>query len=312
MKLTPYQTLVLIGADLEGVIDVAELNPDDPELIERLLQRNHHRSEQAASLLTPECTVPIRYKESFLSDHMNDFTPLRRLARLWRLALGLAIHRGDDIATVSRAICLWDLANCCRRGGLVVDAQVGMSVSSMPIHALAPVRQQLSRSTRSKLLSALIRLEAEREPFETIFKRDREWEQITQFRDNSDANTIGDFVDEMDLPPEWLASIRERLGDGLKSDLPTMHVRLDRRDLARLRLLLVDAAVREHADHHGQLPAALEELSPAILQTVPVNPQTETPFVYRRYSNGEFELSCGNDTGDVEITLDDLEGMTQA
>jgi hypothetical protein len=311
MKLTPYQALVLIAADLESVIDVAELNPDESDLIERLLQRNHHRSRQAEALLTPDCAVPIRYRESFFSDHVNDFSPLRRLARLWRLALDVAIHRGDGMATVSRAICLWDLANCCRRGGLVVDAQVGISISSIPTYALAPVRQRLSRSARTKLIAALIRIDAEREPFETILARDREWEQITQFVDDSNAKTMGDFLEDMDLPPDVLAEIRDRLGDSIAVDLPTMHVSLDRRDLARLRLLLVDCALREYADRHGQLPTDLRDLVPSILPAVLINPQDDSSFAYRRYLNGEFELASRPASDGPEVSLDDLDGLRE-
>jgi hypothetical protein len=64
------------------------------------------------------------------------------------------------------------------------------------------------------------------------------------------------------------------------------------------RLLIVDLALREYHDDHGQYPTELSSLTPKYLAKVPYDPFNGQPFVYRP-TDKEFVLySVGGDEKD--------------
>lgn len=70
------------------------------------------------------------------------------------------------------------------------------------------------------------------------------------------------------------------------------------RTQAQLRLLRTELALREFRARHRALPATLQELVPAQLSAVPVDPFSEQPLQYRRQGTGCLLYSVGPDLKD--------------
>jgi hypothetical protein len=62
------------------------------------------------------------------------------------------------------------------------------------------------------------------------------------------------------------------------------------RATARRRLLVIGCALAVYRAEHGELPASLEALTPALLEEVPLDPFGDQPFIYRGTGEGGFRL----------------------
>jgi hypothetical protein len=65
------------------------------------------------------------------------------------------------------------------------------------------------------------------------------------------------------------------------------------RDLAKMRLLICDLAIRGYSLEHGHNPAKLADLVPDFLPKVPKDPFSGGPFVYRPMPKGYLLYSVG-------------------
>jgi hypothetical protein len=74
--------------------------------------------------------------------------------------------------------------------------------------------------------------------------------------------------------------------------------RKETRCQVRLQLLRLQLALSEYRRRKGEFPQPLEQLVPALLPAVPVDPFAEKPFVYQRRGDGYLLYSLGPDQDD--------------
>ena len=173
---TPYESLVESAAALTHTELISDIDTADVSGASTFLQGNRVALESARRTLGPQCVVPLRYEESFYSEHCAHFCHLRNLALAFRAEAYLAARNGDYRATTKIGLDILELANAVRRGGLVTDLLVGIAISDIAIGILRTNRTKLDRDARRLLIHGLQRLEAEHEPFTEIVARDRDWE----------------------------------------------------------------------------------------------------------------------------------------
>ena len=239
--------------------------------------------------------MPVRYEESLFSEHCEDFTHLRNLARAFRAEAWLATSKNDFQAAARICIDTLELANAARRGGLVTDLLVGVAISRIAMDALRKIRTQLPSGMRCFVMNELQRLEAEREPFADIVARDRDWETAVEYED-----TPCDFMShELDDPQECglseeeqreILQLLQQMADRPESDRRNMQLDEDNHILALMRLLAIDLALRDVNDTTGAIPDELSSLAPHPFPRLPVDPYTEESFIYRRVDDGSYCL----------------------
>lgn len=98
-----------------------------------------------------------------------------------------------------------------------------------------------------------------------------------------------------------------------------MHVNAERFALAETRLLSIDLALRCWKSCTGRYPSSIADLAPSILPVVPLDPFTETSFIYRAtidtfslYSTGPDKMDgggrfapwCEVSAGGYDLSLD--------
>jgi hypothetical protein len=64
---------------------------------------------------------------------------------------------------------------------------------------------------------------------------------------------------------------------------------------AQLRLLRLELALQEYRQRHGRFPPTLAQLSPEVMEAMPLDPFTEKPLVYRPRGRGYVLYSVGPD-----------------
>jgi hypothetical protein len=292
---TPYDALIYAAASLAGIDEIADIDELEISAVSALLQRNRAALESARRVLGPHCVVPVRYEESFWTDHVWHFSPLRNLARAFRVEARLATHNEDFLPTANIGLDILELANAVRRGGLVTDLLVGIAISGIAIEVLRKHRTKYDSPTRWQLIAQLQRLEAEREPFDTIAARDRDWEiAVGYYRKKSEvvSQELND-PEECGLPEEErreVLQLMQQVMDLPEQERQKMYLDQDRHQIALMRMLLIDVALREQSGSSGVFARHLSSLAPEMLAKVPVDPFTERRFIYRRVGATAFHL----------------------
>ncbi len=241
--MTPYETLVQSAARLSGTFD--KVDEGAPLAATELLERNRAALESARSALNLRCAVPVRYEESFLVDHHDDVAHLRNLAHAFQAAALLAASRGEHGEAALRGIEMLELANATRRGGLVVDALVSIAIAGMAVETLRRIRADLDDVTRRTVADALRRIAQERESFDAIIARDREWELAVGYQEEScdlsllDLDNLREFGLAEDELQELLGFVQQT-ADRPEADRRKMQLDQDRHIRSLLRKLRAD------------------------------------------------------------------------
>ncbi|MDY0170117.1 MAG: hypothetical protein RBS80_26470 [Thermoguttaceae bacterium] len=295
MATTPYEALVESAARLTDVDTLADIDAAHTSTASELLNQNQGALESARRALGPTCVVPVRYEEAFFDEHCDHFSHLRNLARAFRAEAWLAASRNDFRSAALIAIDILELANAVRRGGLVTDLLVGIAISGIAIEFLRKIRTQIDNDTRRRVMDELHRLEAERESFDDVVARDRDWEIAVGYEDkHCDSMSLEmDDPEECGLSEEEQKEIRQlvqQIADLPESDQRKMQRDQDYRILASMRLLAVDLALRDCHATSGSFPNDLSSLTPQPLAELPLDPYTENSFLHRRISAASFDL----------------------
>jgi hypothetical protein len=149
------------------------------------------------------------------------------------------------------------------------------------------IRSKLPADFRLPFIAELTRVDAQHEPFAEILARDRDWEKRVDLPpfNPRDAWTPEMLEQLEQIDQETHAKIKEYLA----SDDPPDHepddydfIRLQNiESLAKLRMLAIDTGLRIWQSIHGRFPETLEELTPEVLPSLPLDPYSEASFRYR-------------------------------
>jgi hypothetical protein len=322
MSGTPYESLISAAAGLAGLEGIAEI--DDATAAVAFVERNRSALEAARRALGPQCAVPVRFEPTYFDEHFPEVSHLRNLTHAFRLEALSAAARSDVRGAAEIGIDILELGNSARRGGLVVDMLVGLSISAIGINCLRKLRTAFDGETRRMLIERLSRLEAEREPFDDVVARDRAWDAAVGWKDEPCDFKSMELLDsdECGLSEEQQRCINDAIQAMSKLPEPVMrsfHRENDQKNLAMLRMLAIDAALRERRAEAGAFPNDLSALTPRLLPEPAPDPFTGTAFRYRRDeeafllhspgptgqdSGGRFGAWFNVANGDADLCLD--------
>lgn len=297
---TPYESLLNIGRSLRAF--PRNETADEPSAAEigSFLAANRDLLEQVRVTLSPACRVPVVYDKSHFEQHSDSFLMLRDLATALRWKIEELAAKGEFVPAARWAIDLLDLANGVRRGGLIVDSQVSIAVGGhSAVEQLRRIRHQLPADYRPSLIEELTRVDAQHEPFAEILARDREWERRVDLPPYNPRDAwTPEMLEQLEqIDRETHAKVKEYLAS---EDPPNTEpdnydfIRLQNMEsLAKLRLLAIDTALRLWQSTRGRYPESLDELTPEILPTLPLDPYAAAPFRYRRHGDQFLLYSVG-------------------
>ena len=291
---TPYDALINAASSLTGQEILADFDDVGLAVAKAFVDSNREILALAREALHAGCSVPLRYEVSFFAERCSAVPPLRNLSHAFVLELRLAEDKRDFARAVQTGIDLLDLANANRRGGLKIDFLISLALADLGFGRLRRLRDQFDESSRRTLISALDRIERDQEPFAVIAKRDRVWEIAVNYSDEPFD------VDQRNCPDPEDSSLSGEDHNAMQciqslADLPTdeqnsIYANLDRRSAAFTRLLKIDLALRSYCHAKSAYPDELAALFPDFLDSLPLDPFTDQPFVYRRLSVDSFAL----------------------
>jgi hypothetical protein len=225
--------------------------------------------------------VPVDVvREYFRGSSFDDLVAFRDLATAWRAeGESLAVKEKHDEAADYHLASI-SMANGVCRGGVVLHELVGNACEGIGVAGLAPIRAKLSPRRARHLLAQLSRIDASREPIAAIDARDQASVRESAAWRSRFAQAVA----------AWL---NVRLGVGEELLTSGRH----RRE-AEIRLLMADLAVRLYQREHERLPQTLSDLVPSYLPSVPIDPYSGQPLIYRPEDGSFLLYSVGQDGSD--------------
>ncbi len=259
-----------------GLLAVAPL-PQDLDVLpsaqlQALIATHQPSLDLARQGLSRKSRVPLTYTQADLARPPDS---LRELARLFAIEGKLAEREGRIDDALLSYHDLLRLGSAVSRGGLLGDSSMGWAAQGMAINAIHALHRQLSPDTCRRWISMLQQFESEREPVEEIEYRESLWWEhahgVNLRMIESTFQTLG-----KDL------SLRPQVGE----DFGRYHQ-------AGMSLLIGELALHVFRAEHGREADRLEELVPGVLPTVPLDPFTTRPLVYRSTEDGPLLYSLG-------------------
>jgi hypothetical protein len=209
---------------------------------------------------------------------LNSVKDARSMARTLTSQAEWDWAAGRHDAALQHDLLCMRLAQAFQRRGTEVDTLVGVSVEGMAVHHLADIRTELSCLEIERIESNLAPLVSAREPLDLLIARNR-------VLDEEAAGWRGRLAG---------AGLRMRGVEIRSPGIVATIAAFQRRD-AKLAMLRTDLAIRCYGQTHGNWPEDLAALTPDHLATLPVDPYSQQPLVYRATGDDFVLYSVGSD-----------------
>lgn len=217
----------------------------------------------------------------------------RDLCRALSVEGKVAAAAGQTGNAVQSYLDIIRLAQDTSRGGLELDDVVASGIEGVGLQGIVEELSKLDAANLEVLRRALQTLTDSREPLEVILERDRTFNRLALGWQGRLYFWLDDTLAASDKTNQAVSDIRAR-------------------GVARLRLLIAEAAVRRHVLMEGSPPESLASLVPKYLAAVPNDPYRDGPLVYRRTAEGYLLYSVGgNGTDDGGQRVSFLEATSE-
>jgi len=291
--MSPYETLISAASGMIGTGLLNEIDNVSLRDAEAFVASNRECLQSARNALNELCSILVKNEAVYYDECLGDIQLFRRLAYAFQLQMRIAESQANIAEAAQIAVEVLELSNVFRRGGLILDFLVAIAIASLGTETLRRHRQRLDSPTRAKVIDAIARIERERETFDVIAERDRDWEIAVGWHDQPiDVSQLDASIDG-EKPDEAERAVRECIESLInlpRQEKNSMHAGIEKRHTAMLRMLAVDLAIRSYHAARSSYPDDLETLVPSHLAELPLDPFTDRPFVYRKQPDDSFLL----------------------
>jgi hypothetical protein len=207
---------------------------------------------------------------------MDDFMSFRTMARGFDAQGRWLLKSGDSGQAVDVFIDGARFGVQMAKGGVMVNDLVGLACTGVAMKGLYLSRQEIPPENITRTISVLKQLETERDLAEDFLYRDKVWSQRWGGWYSHLMVILSKVSDE-----DW--------------DSAEMYAQARARELATLRLLQLELALRLYKHDQGQHPESLDELVPKYIEAVPLDPMSPTnePLRSVQTENGLVPYSVG-------------------
>jgi hypothetical protein len=243
----------------------------DSEQVRRQFASDHRAEIAELRRLAHASTwVVLEYKEDNLETLTVHLNPRQLAFGLENAALGQpAVTRaqiGLEMILLGDRLC---------HGGLFIDYLMATVHTERGVRLLHEAIAELSEAECQALLRQLPQLETTRESIDVVSRRDLIW----CLYDGWEARA--QYAGERLIGEDSIASVAR-----------STSVQQQRR-ITWLRLLQLELALRMYQHQHERYPKALDELAPNTLATLPLDPFSGKPFLYRMSGDSYVLYSVG-------------------
>jgi tetratricopeptide (TPR) repeat protein len=265
-----YDDLVKAGKTL-GAAGVPILETATHAQFKAFVAQNGRGYALVQTGLSRPCQRPPTLTWDDQKQRIDETQALRELARALCGKAKLAELDGRPDDAIAAYLDTIRLGNAAKQGGMgVVDWLTGDTFEGMGREGICRLRKSLSAAQCRQLVLLLKELMDRAPSLEGCLERDAVFNDHATGACGRLFQTVTEYSGE-----------KRRMQGG--------YEKIRDRDLAKMRLLVCELALRAYALEHGQNPGKLVDLVPGYLSEVPKDPLGGGEFVYRRTPEG-YEL----------------------
>ncbi len=239
------------------VPDLATLSREE---LQALVLTNAAALKLARSGLAIDCRIPpMAPGEAATGTHLSDLSRLKRLAQAFTAEGKLAELENRPADAVTAYLDTIRLGHESCRGGVLIDALVGIAVEAMGTAQIEKLTPTLDAMVCRRIATVLEAAEAHRESVETVLQQERAWTR-------RNYGIRGQLV--------WLLNF-----NSVRKTEQSFAARSNAQQI-RANALMVKLAARAYELEHGARPQGFADLVPAYLKAVPLDPATGTNMLY--------------------------------
>jgi hypothetical protein len=266
----------------DDILKAAELESADPgnyptmdrEQLVGLISTNSESLRLLRLGLSRQCAVPIETHMTNLTQFATDLPGLKRLAQL--LAAEGRLRQmegrpGDAALCYAQAI---HLGNETSRG-FILHRLVGVACEAIGYVRLSAVITNLNCADSQPVLAELASVAANRVTWEEVKRNENAFMRYEMAKSPNPITWVSG----------WWQGRQAIKGSALRHNSTLAHV----------SLLTIELNLRCYLADHGQPPATLDELVPRYLKTLPSDPFSGKPLIYRPQGTNWLLYSVGPD-----------------
>jgi hypothetical protein len=214
----------------------------------------------ARASLSNECRVPIQFSLPYLDRHLSELAGFKRLALAFVAEGKFAEKQRRFSDAAGSYLDLIRLGNNSARGGVLIDALVGLAIENMGVAGLQKIIGQLDAKSCREAAATLEVLDAKRQSWTDILQQEHAWSRRAypgiKYR-------WGGLVTSSSLKKAEQQAGQKFNGQEKKT-----------------RQLIIDLSARAYELEKGRRPASLTDLVPDYLKAIPRDPVSGTNLVY--------------------------------
>jgi hypothetical protein len=229
--------------------------------LQTYIERNRDALQLVRTGLTKQSRVTTEYSPVYLTTHMPELATFKGLARALVAQGRLAEleNRSGDAARIYLDIIRF--AHESVRGGLQIDALVGLACEAIGITRLETLNVTLDAKQCRAVIPTLELIDANRETFAGVMKQEKTWSrQAFGWRGRIQVLFLQIFRRDLLAPSRQKLEAKFHAAD------------------ARRRRLLINLASRAYELEKGKRPATIAELVPDYIKAIPSDPVTGAPL----------------------------------
>jgi hypothetical protein len=268
-------------------VDLAKL---DEAALGTLVQGNREALVRAREGLGRPFQVPVIYDlDHMINVLMKDLGSIRAGLARGLIAEGRLAELQGRVDDAARSYGdLIRLGDATSHHVPMIIYQVSLAVQTMGLGRVRDLRAKLSPEQCRGFISLLEEIDRNRERSGEVTLRESQF--LTE-----DTRRMG-----------FLATISMRVSGMQARQLAQVTASVEsteaRQNAAR-RLLLTDLALRVYREEHGEDAPDLGALVPSILKSIPLDPYSEKPLLFRKHGKDGEVYSVGPDRDDDKLTL---------
>jgi hypothetical protein len=271
-----------------GTTTFPGLKPATHAQLKAFVAKYAHVYDMIQTGLAKPCQVPVVWDDpqmTWFCVELGNSTSIHQLARALSAKAKLAELDGRIDDALAAYLDTIRLGRASAHGGLLHHWFRHRGFAGMGREGICRLRKSLSKRQYALLIPALTELMLREESLEGCSERDAAW------NDNAPGwmGRLGHAMLAITGEDEAIFRRMGETGDTLRQS----QTQARDRDLAKMRLLICDLAIRAYWLDHGRNPAKLADLVPDYLPEVPKDPFNGGQLVYRLAPNGYLLYSVG-------------------
>ncbi|MBN2295399.1 MAG: hypothetical protein JXM70_23410 [Pirellulales bacterium] len=260
-----YDTFVRVGKELVKITvpDLSMPGSITKQSLAAFKRQSDGLLAQAHEALDQECQCLAFSEETWQQSWLPEIQAIRELARGFAVQGYTAHMNSEDNKAIECYLATVRMGKASSRGGLYIDALVGIACEGIGLNHLHDLQTSLSEEQLLELAQTLCSMQELNEPLEVIAARD----EVADYY-------ICGWVGRLQLMLEKISQPDDLFSKKL------MGIALQRRQ-SQYQILLIEIALTRYHNKHGIYPQKLDALVPDFLGELPKEPHGADGFIYR-------------------------------